>query len=71
MEKVSELLESSVLIQATMALSLLGVIIYLVVNAMAIPEIVTNGFLLILGFYFGSKTAVEARKVARYFKKEE
>ena len=70
MDKFLELLEESVLIQATMALGLLGTIIYLVVNKMPVPEILTNGFLLILGFYFGSKTAVEARKTAETLRKE-
>ena len=70
MDKFLELLEESVLIQATMALGLLGTIIYLVVMQMPVPEILTNGFLLILGFYFGSKTAVEARKTAETLRKE-
>lgn len=65
MKKVSkfwELLEESVLIQAIMALGMLGSIIYLVVAQLPVPDILVNGFLLILGFYFGSKSTVEAKK---------
>lgn len=70
MTKFWELLEESVLIQAIMALAILLTIIYLVVKQLPVPDILTNGFLLILGFYFGSKTAVEAKKTAEYIKKE-
>lgn len=65
MSKFWELLEESVLIQAIMALSLLITIVYLVVQEMPIPDILTNAFLLILGFYFGSKTVVEAKKMTK------
>lgn len=65
MAKFWELLEGSTLIQAIMALGLLGTIIYLVARQMPVPDILTNGFLLILGFYFGSKATVEAKKLAK------
>lgn len=65
MTKFWELLQESVLIQASMALGLLGTIIYLTVQGQEVPDILTNGFLLILGFYFGSKTIVEAKKLTK------
>lgn len=65
MAKFWELLEESVLIQAIMALGLLGTIVYLTVQGREVPDILTNGFLLILGFYFGSKTVVEAKKLTK------
>lgn len=65
MAKFWELLEESVLIQGIMTLALLGTIIYLVVQQIPVPDILTNGFLLILGFYFGSKTTVEAKKLIK------
>lgn len=65
MEKFYELLKESVLIQAIIALSLLGAIIYLTVIQVAVPDILVNGFLLVLGFYFGSKSVVEARKLGK------
>jgi len=65
MTKFWELLEESVLIQGTMAIGLLATIIYLAVQGREVPDILTNGFLLILGFYFGSKTTVEAKKLVK------
>lgn len=69
MAKFWELLEESVLIQAIIALSLLGAIIYLVIIQAPVPDILVNGFLLVLGFYFGSKAQVEARKTIDQMKK--
>jgi len=65
MSKFWELLEESVLIQALMALSMLGAIIYLVIQQIPVPDILTNGFLLILGFYFGSKSTVMAKSLVK------
>lgn len=65
MAKFWELLEESVLMQGIMTLGLLGTIIYLVVKGQPVPDILTNGFLLILGFYFGSKSTVEAKKLMK------
>jgi len=65
MAKFWELLEESVLIQAIMALGMLGTIIVLAYQGREIPDILVNGFLLILGFYFGSKTVVEAKKLGK------
>ena len=65
MAKFWELLEESVLMQGIMTLGLLGTIIYLVVQGKPVPDILTNGFLLILGFYFGSKSTVMVGKLTK------
>lgn len=54
-----DLLKSSVIVQATMALSCLGAIIYLAVTDRPIPEVLVGGFMGILGYYFGSKRTME------------
>lgn len=61
MAKFWELLQESVLMQGIMTLGLLGTMIYLIVQEKPVPDILTNGFLLILGFYFGSKSSVMAK----------
>ena len=65
MAKFWELLEESVLIQALMTLAILGAILYLVVQGKPVPDILTNAFLLILGFYFGSKSTVMVKGLMR------
>ena len=60
LSKFLDLLKSSVIVQATMALACLGAIIYLSVTGQSIPEVLTGGFMAILGYYFGSKRAMEA-----------
>ena len=65
MAKFWELLEESVLMQGIMTVGLLGTIIYLVVQGRPVPDILTNGFLLILGFYFGSKSVVQAKSLMK------
>jgi hypothetical protein len=56
MNKFYELLKSSVLIQALIALSTLTTILYLYLTGQEVSETLVNVFLIILGFYFGSKT---------------
>lgn len=51
-----DLLKSSVLVQALIALGTLSVILYLYATNQQVPETLVNVFLIILGFYFGSKT---------------
>lgn len=64
MEKFWELLERSVIVQSLLALACLGAIVYLSVTGQDVPEVLVNGFLLILGFYFGSKVQTEASRIA-------
>ena len=46
----------STLVQALIALIMLGVICYLYITQAPVPEPLVNFFALILGYYFGSKT---------------
>lgn len=50
-----DLLKQSVLVQALIALGTLSVILYLYATNQEVPETLVNIFLLILGYYFGSK----------------
>jgi len=63
MTKFWELLEESVILQATLALVLLFLMVYLVVTRQPIPEIIAASFTFILGFYFGEKGKLELRKL--------
>jgi hypothetical protein len=60
MAKFWELFAESVVIQAAMALILLGVISYLYVVGQEVPDTLVNAFMIILGFYFGGKTQLSA-----------
>lgn len=55
-----ELLRESVLVQAAITLICVGGVTYLAVTGQPIPEIMVNAVMLILGFYFGSKSAYAA-----------
>ncbi|MEN4013992.1 MAG: hypothetical protein ROW48_18325 [Bellilinea sp.] len=70
-DKLIDLLKTSTLLQATLTLALLGVMVYKLIVNEAIPEILTNAFLVILGFYFGSKSQqVIDQHVAKIERKE-
>lgn len=62
MAKFWELFAESVIIQALMALILLGVISYLYVVGQEVPDTLVNAFMIILGFYFGGKTQMAVVK---------
>jgi hypothetical protein len=65
MLKLWELLAESVVIQALLALGLLGGILYLIVEGRQVPDILMNAFMVILGYYFGTKsqqTVIKALK---------
>ena len=51
------LMRESVIIQGVLTVGLWGVILYMVIQEMAIPEILTAGGYTILGFWFGTKSA--------------
>lgn len=55
-DKLIDLLKTSTILQALMTISLLGVMSYKLIVNEPIPDILTNAFLVILGFYFGSKS---------------
>lgn len=56
------LLREGALIQALITLVFTLVIAYLVIASRPVPEIVTNAYLLILGFYFGSKSVSQTQQ---------
>lgn len=53
--KLWELLGTSVLIQAAITLALLITICYMYIVGTEVPDPLWNAFMVILGFYFGSK----------------
>ena len=56
MAKFWELLAESTLIQAVLALGLLVGILTLIFMGRPVPDVLVNAFLLILGYYFGTKS---------------
>ena len=55
MSKFWELMERSVIVQALITFSLIGVVIYLVATGQEVPDLISSLTLLVVGFYFGSK----------------
>ena len=55
MDKLYELIKSSVVVQATLAFVLAGTICYLLVTGQEAPKELWVAFAAILGYYFGSK----------------
>lgn len=55
MEKFWDLLKESVIVQGVLTLALAGAVIYLCVIGQSVPDLLANAFLLVIGFYFGSK----------------
>jgi len=51
-----DLLRESVLIQATIALASVGVVLYLYAIQRPVPQELISLVMLIVGYYFGSKT---------------
>jgi hypothetical protein len=60
-----QLFYDSVLLQILLAIIVVGPTVYCAVTQPDVPKELWGLSTLIVGFYFGSKTAVEARKVAR------
>jgi hypothetical protein len=56
MTKFWELLAESVIIQAILAIGLLSGILYLYVSGREVPQILMDAFMVILGYYFGTKS---------------
>jgi xanthosine utilization system XapX-like protein len=51
-----DLFRESVIVQSVIAFILVGAIVYLALVQAPIPDILVNATMLVLGFYFGSKT---------------
>lgn len=64
MDKFWELLKESVIVQGILTLALTGAVIYLTCTGQEIPGLLADAFLLVMGFYFGSKfqQAISASK---------
>ena len=63
-------LRESVILQALMTLGLLGTIVYLYIAGRPVPQELTTAFMLILGFYFGSKTQAQLQANIRELKRK-
>jgi hypothetical protein len=55
--KLLDLLESSVIFQGTLVLLVFGGIIYLIITSQTVPDTLWDFGLIILGFFFGSKSS--------------
>ena len=64
MERFWELLEESVILQATLTIIMAVLIAVLVLTGREIPDIVSTSFAVVLGFYFGAKTEQKAKALA-------
>jgi hypothetical protein len=69
--KFWDLFAQSVIVQSVLALIMVGVICYLAVTGQEIPEVLVNSVMLILGFYFGSKSAYQSGVLASMRKRGE
>jgi hypothetical protein len=56
MDKFWKLFEESVIVQAIITLALVVTTCILVGQGKPVPELLASGLMLVLGFYFGSKT---------------
>jgi hypothetical protein len=59
---VYDLFKSSTIIQGTMAIGVTGTIGYLYIRSMNVPDTLISIVMLILGYYFGSKTQQRTNK---------
>jgi len=50
------LFEESVIVQALITLALVLAVVYLVATGQVVPDILSSALMLVLGFYFGSKS---------------
>ena len=58
METFWTLLKESVILQAVLTIGIWAAVIYLIVVGQEVPEVLTMAANLVLGFYFGSKLAL-------------
>lgn len=65
MQKFWQLLEESVIVQASITLILIGVVGYLAATGQEIPDLMGHLASLILGYYFGVKGNLTATKAAQ------
>lgn len=56
MERFWTLLQESVIVQAVITLALVATTCYLVATSQAVPDLLRDALMIVLGFYFGSKS---------------
>jgi len=61
MDKFWQLFEESVVIQASIALAMTITVCAMVIMGKELPDLMTNALMLVLGFYFGSKSEQRVR----------
>ncbi len=64
MDKFWELMEESVIVQASLSLGLGGAVIYLAVTGQPVPDLLSAMFGTVMGFWFGTKTQQLVHKKA-------
>ena len=64
MTEMWRLLRESVLVQSTVTLILVCAVVFCVLSNRAVPDELWNLLLLIIGFWFGSKSQYQANQVA-------
>lgn len=65
MSRFWDLLERSVIVQGCLTLMVVGAVCYLACVGRVIPEQLGYAMAAVLGFWFGSKAASEARHIAK------
>lgn len=65
MDKFWELMEESVIVQGIVTVFLLGVVGYLVCTGQPVPDNLNSALMLVLGFYFGSKSQQSITKTVK------
>lgn len=69
-ERLLDMLQESTLVQASIALVMIGTACYLYLVGRDVPETLVNLIALVLGFYFGTKTQQQAQALAKKIRKE-
>lgn len=69
MDKFWDAFNESSVMQGIISCALTGGVVYLAVVQAEIPDELGSGFLLMLGFFFGSKGVQQAQVLARKLKK--
>jgi len=67
MQELWRLLRESVLVQSVVTLILVCSVVWCVLTNRDVPDELWNLLLLVVGFWFGSKSQYQANSVARYW----
>ena len=71
MSWLAEWVLSSSLVQGLVTLALVGIVVALAVEGKQIPQEVRDSLMLVLGFWFGTKSANEAQRLGAKIKSQE